>query len=200
VVDFAKGEHKAPGHLALQPFGQLPAIDDDGFVLYESRAIIRYLDAKLEGTSLTPADMKARALMEQWISVEASNFTPVAMKIIYQRLFNPMFGQPTDEAIVTAARSDLRKVIAIMETQLGKTAYLTGDQPTLADIGYLPYIEYLFAVNSGDVITDSPNVSRWWTAMSTRPAWKTATGNLAGPLFSTGRRGCAAPWSMGLVG
>ena len=176
VVDFAKGEHKLPAHLAFQPFGQLPAIDDDGFVLYESRAIMRYLDEKLEGTSLTPKDAKQRALMEQWISVEMSNFTPTAMKIVYQRVFHPMFGKPVDEEVVSAARTELAKTIAIMETQLGKTSYLTGDAPTLADIGFLPYIEYLFAGNSGDVITSSPNVARWWTAMSTRPSWKTATG------------------------
>lgn len=176
VVDFAKGEHKMPAHLAFQPFGQLPAIDDDGFVLYESRAILRYLDSTLPGASFTPADAKQRALMEQWISVEMSHFTPTAMKIVYQRVFHPMFGKPVDEEVVSAARTELAKTIAIMETQLGKTAYLAGDEPTLADIGYLPYIEYLFAGNSGDLITSSPNVSRWWTAMSSRPAWKQATG------------------------
>lgn len=176
VVDFAKGEHKLPAHLAFQPFGQLPAIEDDGFVLYESRAIMRYLDEKLDGASLTPKDPKQRALMEQWISVETSNFTPTAMKIIYQRVFHPMFGKAVDEEVVSAARTELAKTIAIMETQLGKTPYLVGDAPTLADIAFLPYVEYLFAGNSGDVITGSPNVARWWTAMSNRPAWKTATG------------------------
>jgi glutathione S-transferase len=176
MVDFAKGEHKQPPHVALQPFGQIPAIDDEGFVLYESRAILRYLDGKLAGASFTPKDDQGRARMEQWISVETSNFTPHAMKIVWERMFNPMFGKPTNEETVTKAREDLVKVIAILETQLGKTAYLAGDEPTLADIGYLPYIEYLFASNVGDLITSSPNVSRWWTAMSTRPAWQKAIG------------------------
>ena len=77
-LDFAKGEHKAPAHLARQPFGQIPAIDDDGFSFYESRAICRYINERVGG-GLVPTDIKGRALMEQWISVETSNFTPHAM-------------------------------------------------------------------------------------------------------------------------
>lgn len=176
LVDFAKGEHKQPPHLERQPFGQIPAIEDDGFMLYESRAILRYLDGKLEGTSFTPSDAKARASMEQWISVEASNFSPVAMKIVWERLLNPMFGKPTNEETVEKARVDLAKVIAILDTQLAKTPYLAGAEPTLADISYLPYIEYLFASNAGDLITSAPNVARWWKVMSERPAWQKAIG------------------------
>ena len=91
VIDFTKGEHKQPAHMARQPFGQVPAIDDDGFGLYESRAICRYLDESITtGNKLTPATAKDRALMEQWISVEHSYFTPAAMKVITQAVFNPM--------------------------------------------------------------------------------------------------------------
>jgi len=82
VIDLGKGEHKQPAHMARQPFGQVPAIDDDGFSMYESRAIARYLDGKAGG-KLTPTDPKHRAKMEQWISVEVENFTPHAMKFVY---------------------------------------------------------------------------------------------------------------------
>ena len=61
LVDFAKGEHKQPAHLARQPFGQVPTLDDDGFKMYESRAISRYIDAKAGGV-LTPKSLQARAL------------------------------------------------------------------------------------------------------------------------------------------
>src|SRR3954451_8131968 len=72
MVDIMKGEHKLPAHIARQPFGVIPAIDDDGFVLYESRAIMRYLDEKLSGPRLAPPEPKDRAVMEQWISIEQS--------------------------------------------------------------------------------------------------------------------------------
>src|SRR5471030_2162939 len=79
VVDFAKGEHKQEPHLSRQPFGQIPAMDDDGFHLYESRAMARYIDGKAGG-KLSSTDLKTRAVMEQFISIETSNFTPHAMK------------------------------------------------------------------------------------------------------------------------
>lgn len=176
VLDFGKGEHKSPDHVARQPFGQVPALDDDGFELFESRAMLRYLDERLEGPSFTPKDLKKRALMEQWISVETSNFTVPAMKIIYQRIFHPMRGLPVDAAAVEEGRTALGRCLDIMETQLGKTKYVAGDELTLADIGYLPYIEYIFAGGDGDLVTSRPHVSRWWTELSSRPSWQKATG------------------------
>src|SRR3954471_553461 len=81
MVDIMKGEHKLPAHMERQPFGVVPAIDDDGFVLFESRAIMRYLDEKLPGTKLTPPEAQQRGTMEQWISVEQSYMSPKAMVI-----------------------------------------------------------------------------------------------------------------------
>jgi glutathione S-transferase len=75
TVDLRKGEHKQPAHLARQPFGQIPAVEDDGFVVYESRAIARYIN-DTRGNKLVPSDPKKRALMEQWISLEQGTITP----------------------------------------------------------------------------------------------------------------------------
>ena len=88
VIDFAKGEHKAPAFLAVQPFGQVPYIDDDGFILYESRAIARYVAAKYraQGTPLLPdpADLQKTALFEQAVSIENSNFDAFASGLAYE--------------------------------------------------------------------------------------------------------------------
>ena len=172
LVDIMKGDHKNPDHLARQPFGQIPAIDDDGFVLYESRAIIRYVDETLPGPKLTPNDAKGRALMEQWMSVETSNFTPHAMKVIYQRYFNAFRGLPSDEAIVKEGSEAAGKAVDVMDRQLAKTRFLTGAQFTLADICFMPYIEYLFAGRAGDIIESRKNAARWWSEISVRPSWK----------------------------
>lgn len=173
VIDFMKGEHKGPEHTARQPFGQVPAIDHDGFALYESRAITRYLDAVLPGASLTPTDVKDRAVMEQWTSIETSNFTPQAMKIIYQDLFNKHFyNKPSDAAIVEEGRAGTGRVLDIVEKHLAGKEYLAGGMFSLADVNYMPYIQYLFAAGHGDLITSRPNVSAWWTRNSSRPTWK----------------------------
>ncbi len=176
VVDIMKGEGKTPDHLGRQPFGRVPAIDDDGFKLFESRAIIRYIDETRAGTKLHGADAKSRAAVEQWISVETSEFTPQAMKIIYEKFFHPMMGKASDEAVVSAARTALEKVCSTMESQLEKTEYIAGNHFSLADIGFMPYIEYLFAAGQGDLFDKFPKTLSWWKRISERPSWKTATG------------------------
>src|SRR4051812_24198150 len=98
VVEFATAEHKKPPHLARQPFGQVPALQDGDFELYESRAICRYINDKAQG-SLVPRDLRDRARMEQWISVETSNFTTPVMKFIYQYIFQR---PQTPETLATA--------------------------------------------------------------------------------------------------
>lgn len=175
LVDLAKGEHKMPEHLQRQPFGQVPVLQDGDFMLYESRAMIRYLDEAL-GTNLAPKDAKGRAAMEQWISIEMANFAPTAMKIISQNILNPMAGKPADQAIVEQARTELATPLDIMEAQLAKTKYISGDTFTLADIGYMPDIEYLFAAKCGDLIERRPHVAKWWKDISGRKSWHVVTG------------------------
>jgi glutathione S-transferase len=176
TVDLFTGAHKATEFTCIQPFGQVPALDDEGFILYESRAICRYLDAKLPGTSLTPASLQDRARMEQWISIETSNFTPHAMKIIYQLFFNKMSGKEPIMAIVEEGRKSMGATLDIMDKHLASSPYFVGDQFTLADIGFLPYIEYLFAAGEGEHFTSRPNVAAWWERCSSRASWKKATG------------------------
>ena len=89
VIDFAKGEHKAPAFLAVQPFGQVPYIDDDGFKLFESRAICRYLALTYGGVgTLIPdaSDVKKTALFEQAASIEVTDFDPPASGLGYEKI------------------------------------------------------------------------------------------------------------------
>lgn len=171
LVDLMKGEQKQPSHMARNPFGVVPVLEDDGFSLYESRAIIRYLDEKLGGTSLTPSDLHERARMNQWISIEQSYLSSPAVKILRQRVMNPMMGQTCDESAVTAAKNEVAKVLDIAEETLAKQEYLAGGSFSLADISFLPYVQYLFTAQCGDLVTERPSVSAWWGRVGKRPSW-----------------------------
>jgi glutathione S-transferase len=176
LVDLMKGEHKQPEHLARQPFGVIPVFeDDDGFQLYESRAIIRYLDAKLSGPSLTPSDLKARGRMEQWISVEQSNFSGPAMKIVMEAMFGPMRGHTPNQEVVQKGRDDAAKTLDVIEEALAGGEYLAGAF-SLAEIAWMPYLEYMAAAGSSDIINERPNVASWWKRISERPSWQLVTG------------------------
>lgn len=179
LVDLAKGEHKQPAHLARQPFGVVPAIDHDGFGLFESRAIMRYLDEVLPGTALTPPSAQGRAIMEQWMSVEAANFNPAAMKIIYQVVFARWRGGEPDMDKVVEGRAQLQRVLEVLDRRLADSAHIAGEAYTLADISYQPYLEYLEVGGEGGLAAAFPNVSRWWTANRARASWQQAIGNKA---------------------
>jgi glutathione S-transferase len=176
LVDLMKGEHKRDEHIARQPFGVVPVLEDDGFWLYESRAMVRYLDEKLSGPKLTPADLKDRAMMEQWISVEFSYFSPKAMKIVMEMVFHRMAGQAPDMSLVAKSREEVGKVLDVAERHLAKNDHFAGKAFSLADLGWMPYVQYLFAAESGDLITSRPATKAWWERVSTRPSWKKVAG------------------------
>ena len=170
AIDFAKGEHKAPPHLARQPFGQVPALDDDGFKMYEARAMARYIDAKAGGP-LTPKDLPRRARMEQWISVETENFQPHAMKFIYHSIFKR---EQTPE-VLKAAGAALDTAYGVLEKALADQPFLAGGAFSLAEIGFAPYLEYLAASPAANKLAEHPRVAAWWSSFRDRPAWvKTA--------------------------
>ncbi len=168
LVDFAKGEHKQEPHVTRQPFGRIPAIDDDGFELYESRAICRYLG----DPGLVPTDAHARAKMEQWISVETSEFSGHAMKFVYHHIFQ----RKQDDAVLDAATKALEITLGVMEQALTKQLYFADTQFSIADISFMPYVEYTMGTPVKELYARFPAVMAWWGRVSERPSWRKVAG------------------------
>lgn len=175
-VNLAQKEQKTPEFLEKHPFGQVPVIDDDGFILYESRAIARYLAVKYadQGTPLIPdiKDVKAYALFEQAVSNEVSNFERFAVTIVYEKVFKVRVGQTTDQAAVDAAVAQLSAKLDAYEVILGKQKYVAGDVLTLADLMHVPFGTRLYRADAGHLIDSRPNVSRWFKGLVERPSWQ----------------------------
>ncbi|KAI0701450.1 glutathione S-transferase C-terminal-like protein [Cerioporus squamosus] len=180
VVDYLNGEHKSPEFVAIQPFGQIPYLDDDGFKLYESRAIARYLALKYGGIGKLipdPSDYEKTALFEQAASVELCDFDAIVSPLAYESLYKPMFGERTDKAIVERLTATLKAKVAVYDTILGKSKYLAGDELTLADLFHLPYGSLLAKQNIDFLESDEyPNVARWWKDISSRASWNKVNG------------------------
>ncbi|HYO52114.1 glutathione S-transferase family protein [Archangium sp.] len=173
LVDITKGDQKSPQYIQKHPFGVVPYLEDDGFTMYESRAIIRYLDAKLPGRKLTPSDAPSIGRMEQWISIEQSYFTPNCMAIVMEMVFKGMMGggQP-DMDKVNKGRDGSARALDVADRALATQGYLAGDNFSLADISWMPYLQYLSLTPFGTLITERPHVKAWWQRVSTRPSWK----------------------------
>jgi glutathione S-transferase len=171
VVEFAKGEHKQPAHLARQPFGQVPAMKDGDFELYESRAMCRYINEKVGG-KLVPADLHDRARMEQWISVETSDFTGPTMKFVFHHIFH----REQTPAALEAAGEQLTTALTVLDKQLAQHPFLAGSTFSLADICYMPYIEYAMGTPAKDLFAKHPHVVAWWNKVSEMPSWRKVAG------------------------
>ncbi|CAB4439712.1 unnamed protein product [Rhizophagus irregularis] len=168
---------KTPEYLATKhPFGRSPVLNDDGFQVYESRAIARYLASKYQGTKtstiLIPSDVQKAALVEQFISVEISYYFPPLFKLLTQLIAVRRQGNEPDLKIVEEAREELGKTLDVYEKLLEGKDYLTGEF-SLADIIHLPLTYY--AINSageGDLWNKRPNVSKWLKNLNERESWK----------------------------
>ncbi|TFK45755.1 glutathione S-transferase [Heliocybe sulcata] len=180
TIDLFSGEHKWAAALEKQPFGELPWIDDGGFVLYESRAICRYLVAKYgPSSSLVPKDLTGNAKFEQAASIEICNFEPYAHVIAIEKLIKPASGAQPDETMVKENLDVLSSKLDAYEVILSKQTYLAGDASciphlTLADLFHLPKGAMVTAagINVLEDSNDRPNVARWWKALTSRSSWR----------------------------
>ncbi|TXG75093.1 hypothetical protein ES332_1Z016700v1 [Gossypium tomentosum] len=174
-VDFLKGEHKDPEFLKLQPFGTVPVTQDGDYVLYESRAIIRYYAEKYksQGTDLLGKTVEERGQVENWLEVEAHNFNPPIYALTLHLMFASKMGFPPDENLIKESEEKLGKVLDIYEERLSKNKYLAGDFFSLADLSHLPFTQYLVGQMGREyMITSRKHVSAWWDDISSRPSWQ----------------------------
>ncbi|KAK7333725.1 hypothetical protein VNO80_30502 [Phaseolus coccineus] len=175
-VDGFKGEHKQPEYLKLQPFGLLPVVKDGDYVLYESRAILRYYSEKYknQGSALLGNTIEERGLVEQWLEVEAHNYYPPIYNLVMNILVLPLVrGEASDPKVTEENEEKLSKVLDIYEERLSKTKYLAGDFFSLADLSHLPFTHYLMNYMKKEyMIRERKHVSAWWDDISNRPSWK----------------------------
>lgn len=159
-VDLAKGAHKQPEFLAMNPFGLVPVIDDNGTVLSESNAILVYLAITYGEGRWLPSDAVGAAQVERWLSIAAG---PMASGPGRARLIT-VFGAPYNAAEVIAQSHALLKVI---ETELQGRQFLIGEQPSIADIASYAYIAH--APEGNVSLADYPNIRAWLTRIEALP-------------------------------
>jgi glutathione S-transferase len=175
-VDLFAAEHKTHGYLARHPFGVVPVLEDGDLVLYESRAILRYLDRVLGGTPLTPASDRQRARMDQWLSVDQSYVAPHTRALAIERILKKHEGRAPDPEVERAAEYALARAFRVLDRALAEDAYLAGDAFSLADVSLMPYVASLPMLGAACLLEDAPSLGAWWQRTSARPSWKRTVG------------------------
>lgn len=162
-VDLAKGAHKQAEFLAINPFGQVPAIDDNGTVLSDSNAILVYLAKKYDTSGRwLPAEPVAAAKVQRWLSVAAGQIAsgPATARLI------TVFGAPYD-AESTIARS--HALLQVVEKELTNSPFLAGSTATLADVAGYTYIAH--APEGNVSLADYPQVRAWLARIEALPGF-----------------------------
>ncbi|AUZ57846.1 Glutathione S-transferase [Pseudomonas sp. XWY-1] len=159
-VDLAKGAHKQPDFLALNPFGQVPVIDDNGTVIADSNAILVYLAKKYDNGAWLPEEPAAAARVQRWLSVAAGPlaFGPAAARLV--TVFGASFN--TDEVISRA-----HTLLKVIDAELANTPFLTGSTPTIADIANYSYIAH--APEGNVSLEPYANVRNWLARIEALP-------------------------------
>ncbi len=174
----APGALRSPEHLARHPFGRVPVLEHSGFLLYETQAILRYLDRVLPNPPLTPADPKRAARMDQVMNVnDWYLFQGVANVIVFHRVVGPrVMGLAPDEAAIEAAMPKARAVFDELARLLGGQSFFTGETMTLADLLVAPHLGlFSLAPEWPALVAPHRNLVAWLARIEARPSLQATT-------------------------
>lgn len=167
------GEHKSEEYLKRHPFGRIPAFEHDGFAIYETQAIIRYLDETFIHPQFIPGNAKARARMNQIIGIIEWYFFPkAAAPIGFNRVIGPaLLGITGDETAVAEAMPIARTSIAVLDDLLDGNTYLTGETVSLADIMLGAQLDIFNFSPEGAELLNGTRLESWLQRMKARPSF-----------------------------
>lgn len=170
-VDYFTGEHKGEAYTALNPNQSLPTLVDDGLVLWESNAILQYVADKVNNTAAYSLDPLKRADINRWLLWESAQWFPSCYVYLVEHCVKPLLGSAADAEVLKAQDANFHKLAAILDARLGKTRWLTGDQPSIADIAIAApmhlHREQKLPLDA------HPNLKKWMTeGIEKLPCWE----------------------------
>jgi glutathione S-transferase len=177
----ARAAMRTPEHQALHPFGRIPVLQHGDFKLFETQAILRYLDRLLPNPRLTPADPRAAGRMDQLMNVsDWYLFQGVGNVIGFQRVVGPrLMGLTPDEALIEAAMPKAHAVFDELARQLGDRRFFVGDEVSLADVLLASHVDFFHGLPEwAPLAGQHPNLVAWLDRMNARPSMIATTWEL----------------------
>jgi glutathione S-transferase len=174
LVDVPFGAHREEPHLSRHPFGKVPAFEHDGFALYETQAILRYIDEGFPVAPLQPTDLHEFARMNQIMGiVDAYAWPAIAGDILINRLLAPRLGLPVDEAAVARALPQTRLCLSEFARLMGDQSFIAGERISLADLMVAPLLYYLARVPEGEApLAEHPTLRTWMRRIEDRQSFQ----------------------------
>lgn len=173
-VDVFNQVHKSPSFLRLHPFGHIPVLQDGDFTLYETHAILRYLDYKGPGASLVPGDPQHRARMDQWMCIEQNYLVPAAKKVMARGYAEMMHQPDPGEHVAAEGMQALEHCLRQFGKVIADSAFVAGEQFTLADIVWAADLHDMSGKISSVSAMMNSRMEEWLNLLRRRPNWQEA--------------------------
>jgi glutathione S-transferase len=171
LVDLVGGQHMRPEFAALNPNRKMPVLEDDGFVLWESNAIMQYLATRSGDRTLWPSEPRRQADVSRWQCWELAHWGPACGTLVFERFVKKFFGQgdpnPTE---VARGEDEFHRYADVLNGHLGRRDWLAGSDVTLADLtvgSWLVYAQHY-------PIARYQAILRWYERLAALPAWQKA--------------------------
>lgn len=176
-VDVFAPDGPPADYLQLQPFGKIPALKDGDTVLYETVAILRYIDEAFDGPALQPDDPLGRARMTQILSIlDTCAYKTLVWDIFVERVVKTREGAPADEVKIASSMGLARTVVAALDNLCGDGPFLLGPRLTLADCHAAPMLSLFRMAEEGTMLLKAaPKLAAWLESFTARPSFS-ATG------------------------
>lgn len=169
-VDIFAGDGPPQDYLERHPFGRIPAFEYEGFRLYETGAITRYVDDVFDGRRLQPLDPRERARCSQLMSIADNYAYPTLVWGVYvERVSKPASGAAADENAIAAALPKARTCLKAISEIMGTAPWLAGETMSLADLYAAPIFDYFLRAPEGqEMLREHETLAAWWARMSVR--------------------------------
>ena len=179
LVDLAHGEQRAPGFLQLNPNHRVPVLDDDGFVLWESHAIMQYLADKTPGQTLYPTGLRERSDVNRWLFWCAAHLMPAIGMLNWENNIKGLLGLGSPDATIVARGEELmREHGGVLDAHLATREWISGDALTLADYAIAaPLADSARAKLPVDGLN---HIQRWFAEVRAQEAWRATEPQAAG--------------------
>lgn len=170
-VDLQRQEQLQPAFLQMNPNHRVPVLEDDGFYLWESRAIMQYLAEKTPGQSLYPADIRARADVNRWLFWSGQHFAPAIGVFFWENLVKPMTGRGAPDPVELQRGAGLLNDFgAVLDGHLADRTWISGSSLTLADLSIAA--AYGCAAPGKAPVAWYANIQKWFGRMQALDVWK----------------------------
>ena len=173
-VDLGRGDHRESSYVALNPNQKMPTLEDGGFVLWESNAILFYLASKRPERGLWPASVQAQADVMRWLAWQSAHWDAEACGMVaFEKGSKAVLGLgPPDPAFIARGEANFARFAAVLDGHLKGRRWLTGDQLTIADFSIGALVPT--AQRMKLAVERFGEIARWYDALSALPAWRDA--------------------------